>query len=338
MNEETIQKPAPAPQSPAQTRRFRIGAAMVIAIAVAIILWLVFRDSGSNSSTPSNVSAVSVGQIRNLAASVAHPIFWVGPKQGDTYELTRTSNGSIYVRYLPSGVKLGAKEPYLTIATYPFPGAYPALQKVASQRGSTPVKLSHGGLAVISKVTPKSVHAAYPGVNYQIEIFDPNEGEATTLAIQDQLAALGKLSAGAATLAPTTVSIAGLRSIASNFGHSVYWIGAKKGYTYEVTRTASGRIYLRYLPPGAKVGTKKPYLTVATYPYRRAFQAVEALSKSPHTTSVKVTGGGLAVIDTKHPKSIHLAYPRGAYQIELFDPSPTRARQIVSSDQVTTIG
>ena len=129
-----------------------------------------------------------------------------------------------------------------------------------------------------------------------------------------------------------------MRSIASELGHTIYWIGPKKGYTYEVTRTTSQRIYLRYLPPGAKVGTKKAYLTIGTYPYRRAFQAVQALAKGKNGTTVKLAGRGLAVIDTQDPKNIHLAYPGADYQIELFDPSPARARQIVSSGQVTTIG
>src|SRR5205809_2388971 len=126
MTEESASPPGSGAR--ASTQRFRIGALIVIALAVGLVVWLVVRDRGGSASPPSNVTAVSPTQLRTLAGSVAHPVFWVGPKSGMTYELTRTSNGSIFVRYLPSGVKIGSKDPYLTVATYPFPGAFPALQ------------------------------------------------------------------------------------------------------------------------------------------------------------------------------------------------------------------
>ncbi len=36
---------------------------------------------------------------------IRQPIYWVGPKNGFSYEFTRTPNGNVYVRYLPQGVK-----------------------------------------------------------------------------------------------------------------------------------------------------------------------------------------------------------------------------------------
>ena len=64
-------------------------------------------------------------------------------------ELTQLANGTIYVRYLPKGVTIGSDTPQLTVATYPFPGAYEALQAVAKQKGSTPINVSQGGIAVV---------------------------------------------------------------------------------------------------------------------------------------------------------------------------------------------
>jgi hypothetical protein len=334
MNEETV--PKPTMRSQVQTRRFRAGAVLVLAVAVGLILWLILRNTGGSSTASFNATAVSVAQLKTLAGSVRHPVFWVGPRKGNTYELTRTSNGTLFVRYLPPGVNIGSKKPYLTIATYPFPGAFPALQKVAQQRASTPISIAHHGLAVASTHSPDSVHAAYPGVNYQVEVYDPSPGAATLIV--RQLAAFGSLSSGAATQKATAVSPAGLRSLASELGHPIYWVGPRKGYTYELTRTRSEAVYIRYLLPGVKVGTKKPYLTVGTYLYPNAYGALQALAKGKSMVTFKPAGGELAVLDTKHPKSIHLAYPKSNYQVEVYGPVPSVVRRIVTSGQVSSIG
>ena len=133
------------------------------------------------------------------------------------------------------------------------------------------------------------------------------------------------------------ISRDGLKSLAGSLGHPVYWAGPKNGYTYELTRTASGQVYLRYLPRGVKVGTKEPYLTVATYPFRGAFGAILALEKRKNAAKIKLAGGGRAVVDPDK-KSIHLAYPGSQYEVEVFDPSPRRARQVVESGQISTVG
>ena len=177
--------------------RFRFGALLVLAIAAGVIAWLALRDRGSSTSnSSSNVTAFSSDQIANLAASVKHPVFWVGPRQGFTYELSRNGNGAIFIRYLPPGVRVGAGKPYLTVATYPFTGAFPALQAVSTQSGSTPVNLPHGGLAVLSSSHPENVHVAYPRVDYQVEVYHPKPGLAIVAA--RQLTAFGSLTSGPA--------------------------------------------------------------------------------------------------------------------------------------------
>jgi len=311
--------------------------------AIAVILWLALRDTGgSSSSLSSSSTAVSSKQIKTLAASVRHPVFWVGPQQGYTYELTRTSKGSIFIRYLPDGIKVGAKDPYLTVATYPFPGAYEATRKLARQTGSTAIPIAHHGVAVPSKSYPQSVHAAYPGIDYQVEVYDPTAGTATNLVATGRLTAFGSLNptapGGKQTPKATAASIGDLKDLAKSLGHPIYWAGPKKGYTYELLHTPSGQVFIRYLPRGVAVGAAVPYLTVATYPFPSAYGAIQALTKKKGTESIKLSGGGLGEVDPKYPKSIHLAYPKSDFQIEVFDPSPARVRRIVSSGQISQIG
>jgi hypothetical protein len=329
--ERPIPEPGAAPQR--QNARFRAGAAIALAVIVGLIVWLALRDTGS-SSTSTNAKAVSVTDIRTLAASVAHPVFWVGPKSGYTYEVTQTSNGSIYIRYLPPGEKVGAKKPYLTVATYPFAGAYEAIRKVTKQKGITPIKLAHGGLGEVAAKSPQSVHVAYPGVDYQVEVYDPTPGTATGLVATGKLAAFGSLKPPK----PRAASPTQLKALAASLGHPIYWIGRKRGYTYELVRTSQAQVYIRYLPPGVGVGASGQYLTVATYPFPGAFDAILKLAQQQHARTLTLSHGGRAVIDPANPKSIHLAYPGSDVEIEVFDPSPARARQIVSSARITTVG
>jgi len=69
----------------APARRFRVGALIALAVAVALVAWLVTRDNG-DSATPPNVTAVSPSQIKTLAASVGYAVFW-----SDRSRATRTS-------------------------------------------------------------------------------------------------------------------------------------------------------------------------------------------------------------------------------------------------------
>jgi hypothetical protein len=325
--EETFAKPTP--RSPVRIRRFRVGAVIVLALAAALIVWLILRDDDSSSS--SSARAVSVDQIRNLAASVGHPVYWVGSRDGVTYELTRQSNGTIIIRYLPQGAKVGDKKPYLSVATYPFPGAYPAIEKAARKGGSDSFKIPGDGLAVFAKRYPQSIHVAYPGASHQAEVYDPKRGAAAALLKSGELTALGTSGAQAA-------SRGDLRALARSVGHPIYWVGARRNFTYELIRASEGKIIIRYLPRGVKVGTQKPYLSVATYPFPGAFRAIEALAKKDTQTSIRSPDGGLAVFDKSYPKSIHLAYPGSEYQVEVFHPSANRVRNLVSSGKVSTIG
>ena len=327
--EETFAKPTPS--SPGRSRRFRIGALIVLALAVALILWLVLRDNGDSSS--SSARAVSVDQIRNLAESVGHPVYWVGPRDGYTYELIRPSNGAIIIRYLPEGVAVGDDKPHLSVATYPFSGAFPAIRKTARKADSESFKIPDDGIAVFAKRYPQSIHVAYPGSNQQVEVYDPVRGAAATMLRAGQLTALGKQAAK-----PSSASLGDLRSLVRSLGHPIYWVGSRSASTYELIRGPGGKVIIRYLPRGVKVGTPKPYLSVATYPFPGAFRSIQALAKEETQVPIKLEDGGLAVIDKSYPKSIHLAYPGSDFQVEVFHPSADQVRRLVSSGRVSTIG
>ena len=124
--------------------------------------------------------------------------------------------------------------------------------------------------------------------------------------------------------------------LARSLGHPIYWAGAKKGYTYELNRNPNGSLFVRYLPPGVRVGSKKTYLSVATYPFTDALAGIQRVAKQKGQRPIKLAGGGLAVYNPKIPTDVHLAYPGSNYQVEVFDPA-RKTRQIVASGQITSI-
>ncbi len=184
-----------------RTPTIRIGAVVTLAVAVGFVAWLVLHNRGSSSKTATSTlaaSAASLDQLTALAGSVGHPIFWLGPKSGYTYEVTQAANGKIYVRYLPPGVDVGSSKPYLTVATYPFPGTYAAIRKKARVKGAVTVRLAGGGVAVLDAGYPQSVHVAYPHVDYQVEVYDPTPARAM------QTRVVGAAHEHSASLAATT--------------------------------------------------------------------------------------------------------------------------------------
>jgi hypothetical protein len=158
-----------------------------VAVAAGIIVWAVTGGSSNSKPTSGPVGAtpiapvaLSLSGLQTLAKTVPQPIYWAGPKSGYLYELTRTSSGNVYIRYLPHGVHAGAKgSQYLVVATYPYPNAFNALQAVANGRQ---ISVPRGGIGVVDAKDPKSVHIAYPGLSYQIEVYDPSPATARRIA------------------------------------------------------------------------------------------------------------------------------------------------------------
>jgi hypothetical protein len=117
-----------------------------------------------------------------------------------------------------------------------------------------------------------------------------------------------------------------LKTLAASLGQPVYWAGPEPGHRYELRRTNTGAVFVRYLPRGVKAGDERQFLTVGTYPYRGAFGATQALARERGAVSRTFFDGRVTVYRRKHPVSVYIAYPNLNYQIEVFDPSPARAR------------
>jgi hypothetical protein len=173
-------------------RDVRIAAVIALAAGVAFLVWLFVRhdDDASSSAvttTPStNVQNIVVPAtrqgLRNLASAVGHPVYWAGPRRGTRYELTQTTDGRIYIRYLPPKVAIGDRRGrYLIVATYPLQNAFSAVQTAARESGAHKISLDSGAMAVYNDSAPTNVYFAFPGSNVQVEVYDPDPRVARAL-------------------------------------------------------------------------------------------------------------------------------------------------------------
>jgi hypothetical protein len=135
----------------------------------------------------------------------------------------------------------------------------------------------------------------------------------------------------------TAASADELRNLEGSVGHTVYWAGRRPGFTYELTQVG-GNVYIRYLPSGTAIGDPRPnFLTVGSYPTRKAYSILQRQGRRRGNTTDKLEGGGIAVSSESRPQSVYLAYPDSDVQVEVYDPSASRARRLVLSGRVTPI-
>jgi hypothetical protein len=160
-----------------------LGAAVVF--AATLVGWLLLsHGNGKPADVAAGPALVSTAQLASAAHSLGRPIYWAGPRDDSSYELTVTDSGRVYVRYLPRGAVAGDRRAdFLTVGTYPGDHAYEHLKKVSTGPAVHSNLLDDGALLVAPKQLPKSVYLAYPNGQYQVEVYDSSAGAARTLAL-----------------------------------------------------------------------------------------------------------------------------------------------------------
>ena len=148
----------------------------------------------------------------------------------------------------------------------------------------------------------------------------------------------GSSTPASVAVGPTLVSAEELGSEAKSLGHPIYWAGPRSNWSYELTVTDSGRVYVRYLPRGAAAGDpRSSFLTVGTYPGVDAYPNLKKVSTGPAVHSNLLPDDGLLVAPKSLPKSVYLAYPKADYQVEVYDASAGAARRMALNGLVEQI-
>jgi hypothetical protein len=177
------------------SRSLRVLLAAAIVAAVAAVVGLVWVLAGDDGSSPlpdtTEPIAVTEQQLRDFADEVDRPVYWAGASDTETYELTRLSNGNVYIRYLAEGTEIGDPAPkYTTVVTYPSETAFATLDEGSKRNDATAFRFQSGALAVTYRETPTSVYFAFPDPPYLVEVFDPSPRRARQLVRSGQVAVI----------------------------------------------------------------------------------------------------------------------------------------------------
>ncbi len=135
------------------------------------------------------------------------------------------------------------------------------------------------------------------------------------------------------------VSLDELSQTASDQASPIYWAGTQPETELELNRPDESSTYVRYLTGGAEAGDSgTDFLTVGTYAFPDAAEALTELSQKPGGVSAKTPDGGVMYFNRSRPENVYIAYPGEDVQIEVYDPDPKRALGLAASGKIVPIG
>jgi hypothetical protein len=177
--------------APQRASRRPLALGLVAILVLGLLAWVVL--GGGGDSDPAAPRATDSAQLRDLSASVGHPVYWAGaPAAGTELEQTRSADGAVYVRYLSGDGELGDRRGrFTTVGTYPVPNAFAVLSRAAEQPTAVTRDLPGGGLALLNTRRPQSVYLAWPGSGHEVEVFDPSPKRALDLVLDGRIAPVG---------------------------------------------------------------------------------------------------------------------------------------------------
>jgi hypothetical protein len=173
-----------------RTVRIWLAALLVIALLIfgAVKLFGGDDDGNGGGSTEGPVG-LSASELQDKAGGLDHTAYWLGTRPGvDSYELTSTPDGRIYIRYLTEGAKAGdTRASFLSVGTYEIPDALDAL-RTAEKAGGTKGITQSPGATLLQGGNGLSTYVVLDDEpDLQIEIYDPTPGESFKLAKSEDL-------------------------------------------------------------------------------------------------------------------------------------------------------
>ena len=146
---------------------------------LAALFFVTACGNNERTLTLGKPEIVSVADLRSFARSNSSPVYWAGNINDFNLELTQSGDKQITIRYLPSKVTAGDRRVnFLTIATYPQPGAFAKLEEKKGNKGAVLQDAPGGGSMLWYKTRPSSVYLAWPGNDQLVEVFWPDGPQA----------------------------------------------------------------------------------------------------------------------------------------------------------------
>ncbi len=174
-----------APRQRRRPRRRLATALLLVALlasAGAYAAVTLTRDDAPVLPTTGKPALLTGKVLAAVTAAAGHDVYGVAAPAGSRPEVTRGSDGEVWVRYLSGDAKLGdARADYLTIGTYPRADALAAAKAAAEGDQQRSAELPDGGVMLWSVERPESVYAASPGSDLLVEVYSPDPEAARDL-------------------------------------------------------------------------------------------------------------------------------------------------------------
>jgi hypothetical protein len=149
----------------------------------------------------------------------------------------------------------------------------------------------------------------------------------------------GDEAAAGTELPPRIVGRADLLALEDDLGHSVYWAGPRPPLQLELSVEEGGNVFLRYLPPSAEAGDPSvEFLTVGTYEVPDAQEALRETAEEAGASLGRAAGDAVTLENPASQGSVYLAYPDSDLEIEVYDPAPGRALQLIEAGAIGPVG
>jgi hypothetical protein len=162
--------------------------AIIAALAIiGLLVWLLLiRDDNAAPTVVAGGGPVilTADQLAAFSTDISEPIYWSGPTSGTRLEVSETSSQLIFLRYLTGTVPVGDPSTgFLTVGTYPVTNGYTALRGWARHQNAVTHNVAGGGIAVSVPGSPTSVFFAEPARQVQVEVYDPQPGQALRMVM-----------------------------------------------------------------------------------------------------------------------------------------------------------
>jgi hypothetical protein len=136
---------------------------------------------------------------------------------------------------------------------------------------------------------------------------------------------------------PRIVSEKELRAFGVKNG-PIYWAGTQSNMQYELTQTANGSVFIRYLPAGASAGdVQRNFLSVATYPIVDGYAQLVQASTAKNATADETQSGALVVTYSSASNSTYFSFPASNFQVEVFSPAAGESKKLVDAGTIEVL-
>lgn len=173
-------------------RRLYWGLAALLAVGLVAWLAVLADGKGGSASNSNGAEIVSVDELRKIAAERPTPIYWAGRQAGTELELSQLGGGRTYVRYLTEDADAGdPRADFLTIGTYIQSDPVTTLRRQDRESGGVLAEAPGDATVYFDPTKAHSVYLAYPGIDAQIEVYDPDFERALQIVDSGQIVSAG---------------------------------------------------------------------------------------------------------------------------------------------------